>query len=140
MADGTESSEEDELNKSSDLGASLSFSTAAFTKAARRRVLKVVSVVPHKPASLKALSELESACKSIGAELSTICFQKLDFGELDVLDRFYSYDVAVVDASLVTEQSILFYHLGVRESFGMKDNVILVHDEDDKRTSSLQVG
>ncbi|XP_064134136.1 mitogen-activated protein kinase kinase kinase 15 isoform X2 [Loxodonta africana] len=47
-------------------------------------------------------------------------------------------DVAVVDMSDVSRQPSLFYHLGVRESFDMANNVILYHDMDADTAFSLK--
>uniref|UniRef100_A0A452U135 Mitogen-activated protein kinase kinase kinase 15 n=1 Tax=Ursus maritimus TaxID=29073 RepID=A0A452U135_URSMA len=54
-----------------------------------------------------------------------------------VLSLFIS-DVAVVDMSDVSRQPSLFYHLGVRESFDMANNVILYHDTDADTALSLK--
>lgn len=48
-------------------------------------------------------------------------------------------DIAVVDMSDVCRQPSLFYHLGVRESFDMANNVILYHDTDPDTAQSLKV-
>uniref|UniRef100_A0A8C4XX23 mitogen-activated protein kinase kinase kinase n=1 Tax=Gopherus evgoodei TaxID=1825980 RepID=A0A8C4XX23_9SAUR len=86
-----------------------------------------------------ALQCLGRACEAQGAQLTTVNFGELDFGETAVLDAFYDADVAVVDMSDVSRQPSLFYHLGVRESFDMANNVILYHDIDADTALSLKV-
>ncbi|XP_014646629.1 PREDICTED: mitogen-activated protein kinase kinase kinase 15 [Ceratotherium simum simum] len=78
------------------------------------------------------------ACEAEGAHLTSVPFGELDFGETAVLDAFYDADVAVVDMSDVSRQPSLFYHLGVRESFDMANNVILYHDTDPDTALSLK--
>ncbi|XP_064629593.1 mitogen-activated protein kinase kinase kinase 15-like isoform X2 [Lineus longissimus] len=111
-------------------------------------IMKVVSLVDLNgvigaSASLlgrrQALAALERACNSMKAELEHIQFEKLDFGELIVLDHFYNADVAIVDISVQVQQSALFYHIGVRESMGMTDNFVLFYDTDPDITSVLKL-
>uniref|UniRef100_A0A2K5PLG5 mitogen-activated protein kinase kinase kinase n=1 Tax=Cebus imitator TaxID=2715852 RepID=A0A2K5PLG5_CEBIM len=78
------------------------------------------------------------ACEAEGAHLTSVSFGELDFGETAVLDAFYDADVAVVDMSDISRQPSLFYHLGVRESFDMANNVILYHDTDADTALSLK--
>uniref|UniRef100_A0A671XE13 mitogen-activated protein kinase kinase kinase n=1 Tax=Sparus aurata TaxID=8175 RepID=A0A671XE13_SPAAU len=85
-----------------------------------------------------ALQCLQRACDSESALLTTVTFGRLDFGETSVLDSFYDADIAVVDMSDVFRQPSLFYHLGVRESFDMANNVILYHDTDPDTAQSLK--
>ncbi|KAM8819833.1 mitogen-activated protein kinase kinase kinase 15 [Eudromia elegans] len=81
---------------------------------------------------------LQRACEAEGAQLCTVSFGQLDFGETAVLDAFYDADVAVVDMSDISKQPSLFYHLGVRESFDMANNVILYYDTDADTAQSLK--
>ncbi|XP_038658434.1 mitogen-activated protein kinase kinase kinase 15 isoform X2 [Scyliorhinus canicula] len=109
---------------------------------ARCRSLRAVCVLNEtaKPHSTEwgALQCLERACRGQGAHLLTLPFGKLDFGETPVLDFFYNADIAVVDMSDVFRQPTLFYHLGIRESFGMTNNVILYHNTDLETAQSLK--
>uniref|UniRef100_A0AAX7VQB5 mitogen-activated protein kinase kinase kinase n=1 Tax=Astatotilapia calliptera TaxID=8154 RepID=A0AAX7VQB5_ASTCA len=112
----------------------------------KQRSLRVVyvlndglkSVMASSPES-GALQCLQRACDSESALLTTVTFGRLDFGETSVLDSFYDADIAVVDMSDVCRQPSLFYHLGVRESFDMANNVILYHDTDPDTAQSLKV-
>ncbi|XP_026035900.1 mitogen-activated protein kinase kinase kinase 15 isoform X1 [Astatotilapia calliptera] len=111
----------------------------------KQRSLRVVyvlndglkSVMASSPES-GALQCLQRACDSESALLTTVTFGRLDFGETSVLDSFYDADIAVVDMSDVCRQPSLFYHLGVRESFDMANNVILYHDTDPDTAQSLK--
>lgn len=87
----------------------------------------------------KALEEVRQACSEIGATCNHILFEKLDFGEANVLDMFYNADVVIIDISLQVQQSALFYHLGVRESFKMKQNILIYNDVDPETTMRLKV-
>ncbi|XP_044525141.1 mitogen-activated protein kinase kinase kinase 15 [Gracilinanus agilis] len=111
----------------------------------RQRSLRAVYVLNDSPKSgaggspeAGALQCLQRACEAEGAHLATVNFGELDFGETAVLDTFYDADVAVVDMSDISRQPSLFYHLGVRESFDMANNVILYHDIDADTALSLK--
>ncbi|XP_060231073.1 mitogen-activated protein kinase kinase kinase 15 [Meriones unguiculatus] len=111
----------------------------------RRRVLRAVYV--HSESSqgaaasgpeAGALKCLLRACEAEGDHLTSIPFGELDFGKTAVLDAFYEADVAIVDMSDISRQPSLFYHLGVRESFNMANNVILYYDTDVDTALSLK--
>ncbi|XP_068197922.1 mitogen-activated protein kinase kinase kinase 5 isoform X2 [Antennarius striatus] len=85
-----------------------------------------------------ALQCLKDACVAAGSKLETVNFGKLDFGETTVLDSFYNADIAVVEMTDAFRQPSLFYHLGVRESFSMANNIILYCDTNSNSIQSLQ--
>ncbi|KAM8792045.1 mitogen-activated protein kinase kinase kinase 5 isoform 2-T2 [Rhynchonycteris naso] len=89
-------------------------------------------------AESEALQCLREACEAVGATLESLHFGKLDFGETTVLDRFYNADIAVVEMSDAFRQPSLFYHLGVRESFSMANNIILYCDTNSNSLHSLK--
>ncbi|XP_076594261.1 mitogen-activated protein kinase kinase kinase 5 [Chaetodon auriga] len=72
--------------------------------------------------SLKCVKE---ACADAHAVFQTISVERISLGTTDILDHFYNADVAVVEMSDSFCQPSLFYHLGVRESFSMTNNIIL---------------
>ncbi|XP_061667576.1 mitogen-activated protein kinase kinase kinase 5 isoform X3 [Syngnathoides biaculeatus] len=86
----------------------------------------------------KSCKSRPDACETVGTKLQTVHFGKLDFGETTVLDRFYNADIAVVEMTDAFRQPSLFYHLGVRESFSMANNIILYCDTNSESLQSLQ--
>lgn len=76
-------------------------------------------------------------CRKNGKFL-TVPFDKLDFGETSVLETFSNADVAIVDMTS-KGQAALSYHVGVRDSLGMKDNFMLFRDENPEETISMKV-
>ncbi|XP_075604310.1 mitogen-activated protein kinase kinase kinase 5 isoform X2 [Balearica regulorum gibbericeps] len=101
-------------------------------------VINEASQGPLLAAESGALQSLREACEVVGAALETLHFGKLDFGETAVLDRFYNADIAVVEMSDAFRQPSLFYHLGVRESFSMANNIILYCDTNADSLQSLK--
>uniref|UniRef100_A0A7N6BU62 mitogen-activated protein kinase kinase kinase n=1 Tax=Anabas testudineus TaxID=64144 RepID=A0A7N6BU62_ANATE len=113
-------------------------------KASKSRPVTVAYVVNgelslQNNAESMALQCLKDACDTVGSKLDTVNFGKLDFGETTVLDRFYNADIAVVEMTDAFRQPSLFYHLGVRESFSMANNIILYCDTNSDALQSLQV-
>ncbi|XP_050393455.1 mitogen-activated protein kinase kinase kinase 15 isoform X3 [Patella vulgata] len=100
---------------------------------------KVIETIERTKGKERAFLEIQRACECVKAKLDTVVFQKLDFGELAVLDTFYNADVAIVDMSTPIQQASLFYHLGIRESMGMKHNIVLCYDFDPELTLSLRL-
>uniref|UniRef100_A0A8C8R6H4 mitogen-activated protein kinase kinase kinase n=1 Tax=Pelusios castaneus TaxID=367368 RepID=A0A8C8R6H4_9SAUR len=94
----------------------------------RGRPLSVVSVLNEGSAADSEslpLRCLREACRDVRAELQTVSFDTLALGDTGTLDCFYNADVAVVEVSNSLCQPSLFYHLGVRESFHMSNNILL---------------
>ncbi|TSL47571.1 Mitogen-activated protein kinase kinase kinase 5 [Bagarius yarrelli] len=91
------------------------------------------------PAESAALQCLKDACDAAACRLDVVHFGKLDFGETAVLDQFYNADIAVVEMTDAFRQPSLFYHLGVRESFSMANNIILYCDSNSDSLQNLQV-
>ncbi|XP_014327722.1 mitogen-activated protein kinase kinase kinase 5-like [Xiphophorus maculatus] len=85
--------------------------------------------------SLKCLKE---ACADAHASFRTISFGKISVGTTDILDNFYNTDVAVVEMSDSFCQPSLFYHLAVRESFSMTNNIILYCYKQDSDLQALK--
>ncbi|XP_076827875.1 mitogen-activated protein kinase kinase kinase 5 isoform X2 [Brachyhypopomus gauderio] len=109
----------------------------------RSRALTVVYVVLE-DASLPQTEEnlslrcLREACADSRADLSTIPVERMALGTADTLDSFYNADVAVVEMSDSFRQPSLFYHLGVRESFSMTDNIILYCNKQENDLHALK--
>ncbi|KAG9493440.1 hypothetical protein GDO78_001381 [Eleutherodactylus coqui] len=117
---------------------------AAAGTSSTSRSITVVYVINEGTAGLQAcesaaLHSLQEACETQGARLETLHFGKLDFGETTVLDRFYNADIAVVEMTDAFRQPSLFYHLGVRESFSMANNIILYCDTNAETLQSLKM-
>ncbi|XP_067867221.1 mitogen-activated protein kinase kinase kinase 5-like isoform X2 [Heterodontus francisci] len=108
----------------------------------RSRALRAVYVINEtaSPQSQESLSLkcLREACEDAHAALETVPFGRLVLGETDTLDCFYNADVAVVELSDPYCQPSLFYHLGVRESFSMTNNIVLCCDTNLTTLQSLQ--
>ncbi|XP_063168468.1 mitogen-activated protein kinase kinase kinase 6 isoform X2 [Candoia aspera] len=92
----------------------------------RSRDLSVVYVFTEDSEEPLPLLCLQEACREVPATvLATVPFGTVMLGDTDTLDRFYNADVVVVEMSNSLCQPSLFYHLGVRESFSMTNNILL---------------
>ncbi|XP_062046713.1 mitogen-activated protein kinase kinase kinase 6 isoform X1 [Lepus europaeus] len=112
----------------------------------RSRPLRVVYVLTREPrpgvepgagaeAEPLPLRCLREACAQLPGprpppQLRTLPFGTLALGDTAALDSFYNADVAVLEVSSSLAQPSLFYHLGVRESFSMTNNVLLCSQAD----------
>lgn len=86
-----------------------------------------------------AYEEVKFACQSVASNLQLLQFGKLDFGDTNTSDVFNNADVSIVDLSIVNQQSALSYYLGIRESFDMKNNIVLYNDMDQEATLRLKI-
>ena len=63
----------------------------------------------HHPEREQAFDDVKFACSDIpDCVVHHIQFEKLDFGETNVLDKFYNADVAIIDLSV--QVSNILYH------------------------------
>ncbi|XP_072863738.1 mitogen-activated protein kinase kinase kinase 6 isoform X3 [Chlorocebus sabaeus] len=113
---------------------------------ARNRPLSVVYVLTREPqpglepregteAEPLPLRCLREACAQLPRprpppQLRSLPFGTLALGDTAALDAFYNADVVVLEVSSSLVQPSLFYHLGVRESFSMTNNVLLCSQAD----------
>lgn len=67
-------------------------------------------------------------CQDLKAELVSVPYDDLDKGVQTALDMFYNADAAIIDLSIEDQRNSLYYHLGVRESFSMKQNIMIIAD------------
>ncbi|KAM5248074.1 mitogen-activated protein kinase kinase kinase 6 isoform 1-T1 [Ctenodactylus gundi] len=112
----------------------------------RGRPLSVVYVLTREPrpaaesgagteAEPLPLRCLREACAQLSGSrpsprLHSLPFGTLALGDTTALDSFYNADVVVLEVSSSLAQPSLFYHLGVRESFSMTNNVLLCSQAD----------
>lgn len=64
--------------------------------------------------------------KEMEANLVLVRYEDLNSSQPLALDSFYDADAAILDISIEEQRNVLFYHLGVRESFSMKQNILVV--------------
>ena len=96
-----------------------------------KQLQTVLAVFPETKSGNKAYAALEAAVKDLkSTQLERLPFEKLDYGETASLDKFYAANVVVVDVTERTMQAPLFYQLGLRENFDMKNNVVTVLDSE----------
>ncbi|KAL0605028.1 Mitogen-activated protein kinase kinase kinase 6 [Plecturocebus cupreus] len=123
---------------------------------ARSRPLSVVYVLTREPqpgpepregtkAEPLPLRCLREACAQLPGprpppQLLSLPFGTLALGDTAALDAFYNADVVVLEVSSSLAQPSLFYHLGVRESFSMTNNVLLCSQADLPDLQALRVG
>lgn len=75
----------------------------------------------------------------VDANFTFIPFQRLDFGEVSEVEKFHGADVAIIDISIQEQQNSLLYLLGVRQSFGMEQNIIIYNECSAKRGLQLRL-
>lgn len=90
----------------------------------------IVAVFPDTKEGKCAFQALQEAAKDLQqSKIERIQFEKLDFGDLGMLEKFYSAAVVVVDVTERQYEACLYYQLGIRESFDMKYNVVTCVDQ-----------
>lgn len=77
----------------------------------------------HRRAALECVKEV---CQEIEANIVVVSFDELNSSKSNAIDSFYDADAAILDISIEDQRNTLYYHLGVRESFSMKQNILIV--------------
>ncbi|KAF2362444.1 protein of unknown function DUF4071 [Trinorchestia longiramus] len=87
-----------------------------------------------------AFEAIKDACHLVEANFNHLKLHLVNFlaDETNELDKLYNADVAIVDLSLVNQQCLLFYLVGVRESLHKRHTIILYNDNNAKVTESLK--
>ena len=97
----------------------------------------VVAVFPESKEGLLALEALKMGAAELKhTTVERLPFDRLDFGETAILDKFYSANMVVADVTEKSYQATVFYQLGLRESFDMRHNIVTCVDQQ----SSYQAG
>lgn len=71
---------------------------------------------------------VKNFCDDMKAELVFVSYKELDSGLPSALETFYNGDAAIIDLTIQYQRNSLSYHLGVRESFSMKQNILTIAD------------
>lgn len=87
----------------------------------------------HRQAALKCVQTVSQAME---ANLILIQYEELYSKVSSALDSYYNADAAIIDISIEKQRNSLFYHLGVRESFSMKQNILIVANLIDSQATS----
>lgn len=77
----------------------------------------------HRRAALECVRQV---CQEIEANIVVVSYNELDSCKSNAIDSFYDADAALLDISIEDQRNTLYYHLGVRESFSMKQNILIV--------------
>lgn len=114
-----------------------------------RQRINIVIVADQETESLTlyhrqaALECVKMVCDEMEANLVLVQYNELNSSVSSALDSFYDADAAIIDISIIDQRNVLYYHLGVRESFSMKQNILIVADIidtiDDNNTNNLDV-
>ncbi|XP_069478995.1 mitogen-activated protein kinase kinase kinase 6 [Ambystoma mexicanum] len=84
-----------------------------------------VLVLPDSGPDPPSVRCLQEACAGLGGTVRTLRRGSLELGGAGGLEDFYNADVAILEVNDSLCQPSLFYHLGVRESYSMTNNILL---------------
>lgn len=81
------------------------------------------STLQHRRSLLECVRKI---CRDLSANLVVVSFLDLDSNIATALDALYDADAAILDISREEQRNTIYFHLGVRESFSMKQNILVV--------------